>query len=132
MINKWIGIGNVVRDPEIKYTPSGTAVCNFTVACSEKWKDKNTGEMNEKTEFVRCVAWERLGEICGEFLSKGKQVYIEGKLQTRQWEKDGERKYTTEVVAKEMKMLGSKDGAPADTGRSNDNRSSGPPLPGGA
>ena len=108
MINKWIGIGNLTKDPDIRYTPSGAAVANFTVACNEKWKDKNSGEMVERTEFVNCVAWSRLAEIIGEYCQKGRQVYIEGRLQTRKWEKDGITRYSTEVVASEMKMLGSK------------------------
>jgi len=107
MVNKWIGIGNLGKDPEIKYTTSGTAVCNFSIACTEKWKNK-AGQWQEKTEWVKLVAWGKLGEICGEYLSKGKMVYIEGKLSTREWEgKDGGKRYTTEIVAREMKMLGS-------------------------
>lgn len=132
MINKVILVGNLGKDPEIRYTPSGMAVANFSVATTEKWKDKQSGEMQERTEWHRIVAWGRLGEICGEYLSKGRQVYIEGKLQTRQWEKDGVTRYSTEVVANEMKMLGSKnqgDGyKPAD--QSATPEYSGPPLPG--
>ena len=132
MINKVILVGNLGRDPEIRYTPSGMAVANFSVATTEKWKDKQSGEMQERTEWHRIVAWGRLGEICGEYLAKGRQVYIEGKLQTRQWEKDGVTRYTTEVVASEMKMLGSKtqgDGyRPADSAQVPEY--SGPPLPG--
>ena len=109
MINKAILVGNLGRDPEVRYTPSGTAVANFTVATTDRWKDKTTGEMKEQTEWHRIVAWGRLGEICGEYLSKGRQVYIEGRIQTRSWEKDGVTRYTTEIVAQEMKMLGSKD-----------------------
>jgi single-strand DNA-binding protein len=105
MINKAILIGRLGRDPEIRYTQSGMAVANFTVATSEKWKDKNTGEMQERTEWHRIVAFGKLGEICGEYLTKGKQVYIEGRLQTRSWEQDGVTRYTTEIVANEMKML---------------------------
>lgn len=115
MINKVILVGNLGRDPEIRYTPDGTAVANFTVATTEKWKDRNSGQMQEKTEWHRVVAFRRLAEICGEYLAKGRQVYIEGKLQTRQWEKDGVTRYTTEIVANEMKMLGSRGGS--DTGR---------------
>lgn len=130
-INKVILIGNLGRDPEVRYTPDGTAVANFTIATSERWKDKNTGEMQERTEWHRIVAWRKLGEICGEYLSKGKQVYIEGRLQTRSWEKDGVTKYTTEIIASDMKMLGTK--ADADTYRppepSQTPESSGPPLP---
>jgi len=132
MINKVILVGNLGRDPEIRYTPSGMAVANFSIATTEKWKDKQSGEMQERTEWHRIVAWGRLGEICGEYLAKGRQVYIEGKLQTRQWEKDGVTRYTTEVVASEMKMLGSKtqgDGyRPADSPQVPEY--SGPPLPG--
>jgi single-strand DNA-binding protein len=132
MINKVILVGNLGRDPEIRYTPSGTAVANFTIATSERWKDKSSGEMQERTEWHRIVAWGRLGEICGEYLSKGKQVYLEGRLQTRKWEdKEGATRYTTEVVANEMKMLGAKgsgDGyRPADAGQVSEY--SGPPLP---
>ncbi len=133
MINKVILVGNLGRDPEIRYTPSGTAVANFTIATTEKWKDKQSGEMQERTEWHRIVAWSRLGEICGEYLSKGRQVYIEGKLQTRQWEKDGVTRYTTEVVASEMKMLGAKnqgDGYNKPAGQSQVPEYSGPPLPG--
>jgi single-strand DNA-binding protein len=110
MINKAILVGNLGRDPEIRYTPDGTAVANFSVATTEKWKDKNTGQMQEKTEWHRIVAFRRLGEICGEYLRKGSKVYIEGKIQTRQWEKDGITRYTTEIVANEMKMLDSRGG----------------------
>lgn len=108
MINKAILIGNLGRDPEVRYTQSGTAVANFTIATSEKWKDKNTGEMQERTEWHRIVAFGKLGEICGEYLSKGRQVYIEGRLQTRSWEQEGVTRYTTEIVANDMKMLGPK------------------------
>ena len=90
-VNKAILVGNLGRDPEIRYTASGMAVANFTIATSEKWKDKNSGEMQERTEWHRIVAWGKLGEICGEYLAKGRQVYIEGRIQTRQWEdKDDE------------------------------------------
>jgi len=108
MVNKWIGIGNLGKDPDSRFTGSGMAVCNFSIACAEKWKDK-AGEWQEKTEWVNIVAWGKLAEICGKYLQKGKQVYIDGKLQTRQWDdKDGNKRYTTEVVAREMKMLGGK------------------------
>lgn len=132
MINKVILVGNLGRDPEIRYTPSGMAVANFSIATTDKWKDKQSGEMKERTEWHRIVAWGRLGEICGEYLSKGRQVYIEGRLQTNQWEKDGVTRYTTEVVASEMKMLGSKT---QGDGYQSSNQSqapeySGPPMPG--
>ena len=109
MINKVVLVGNLGKDPEVNYTPAGMAVSNFSVATTEKWKDKQSGEMQERTEWHRIVAWSKLGEICGEYLKKGQQVYIEGKLQTRQWEKDGITRYSTEVVASVMKMLGQRD-----------------------
>ena len=115
-INKWIGIGHLGRDPEVKYTPNGVAVANFSIATSEEWKDKVSGEKQEKTEWHKIIAWRRLGEICGEYLKKGSQVYIEGSLQTREWDdKDGNKRYTTEIVAYKMQMLGSRcgTGAPA-------------------
>ena len=107
-VNKVIIVGRLGKDPELRYTPSGAAVANFTVATSEEWKDKDTGEKQERTEWHRIVAWRRLGEICGEYLHKGKEVYLEGRLQTRSWEdRDGNTKYTTEIVAQNMQMLGS-------------------------
>lgn len=107
-INKVILVGRLGRDPEIRYTPSGIAVANFTIATSEEWKDKNTGEKQERTEWHKIEAWRRLGEICGEYLHKGKQVYIEGRLQTDSWEdRDGNKRYTTKVVAQNMQMLDS-------------------------
>jgi single-strand DNA-binding protein len=109
-INKVILIGRLGSDPEVRYTPSGVAVANFSVATSEEWKDKDSGEKKERTEWHRIVAWRRLGEICGEYLSKGKQVYVEGRLQTRSWEdRDGNKKYTTEIVANDIQFLGSRD-----------------------
>lgn len=104
-LNKVTIIGHLGRDPEVKYSQVGTSICNFTVATSEKYKDKS-GEYQENTEWHRVVAFGRLGEICGEYLVKGKLVYIEGRLQTRSWEdKDGQKKYSTEIVAREMLML---------------------------
>lgn len=105
-INKAIIVGNLGRDPEVKYTPDGTAVCNFTVATSESWTDKASGEKREKTEWHRIVVWRKLGEICGEYLEKGRQVYVEGKLQTRSWEKDDNTFFTTEIVAEKVEFLG--------------------------
>jgi single-strand DNA-binding protein len=105
MINKVILIGNLGADPEIRYTQDGTAAASFTVATTEKWKGKD-GQMQESTEWHRVTAWRRLAEICGEYLSKGSRVYIEGKLQTRKWQdKNGNDRYTTEIIAREMKML---------------------------
>ena len=115
-INKVILIGNLGRDPEIRYTQDGQAVANFTLATSLEWRDKSTGEKREKTEWHRIVAFRKLGEICGEYLSKGKQVYIEGRLQTRSWEQDGVTKYMTEVVASDMQMLGGKGAADSGGG----------------
>ena len=106
-INKVILVGRLGRDPEVRYTPSGAPVANFSIATSEEWKDRETGEKQERTEWHRIVAWRRLGEICGEYLHKGSQVYIEGRLQTRAWEdRDGNKRYTTEIVAQTMQMLG--------------------------
>ncbi len=105
-VNKVILLGNLGSDPEVRYTPSGKAVANFSLATSEKYTNKD-GEKEEKTEWHRIVAWGRLGEICGEYLSKGSQIYIEGRLQTRTWEdRDGNKRYTTEIVAHTMQMLG--------------------------
>ncbi len=107
-VNKVILVGRLGRDPEVRYTSDGTAVANFTIATSIDWKDKQTGEKKERTEWHKIVAWRRLGEICGEYLSKGKQVYIEGSLQTREWQdQDGNKRWTTEIVANVMQMLGS-------------------------
>src|SRR6056297_716519 len=107
-LNKAILIGRLGKDPEIRYTQDGRAVTSFTIATNEEWKDKNTGEKKERTEWHRIVAFGRLGEICGEYLSKGKLVYLEGRLQTRSYEQDGVTKYTTEIVANDMQMLDSK------------------------
>ncbi len=109
-VNKVILIGRLGNDPEVRYFSDGTAVANFSIATSDEWKDKDSGEKRERTEWHRIVAFRRLGEICGEYLSKGRQVYIEGKLQTREWEdRDGNKRYTTEIVASNMQMLGSRD-----------------------
>jgi len=106
-INKVILIGNLGKDPEVKYMPSGDPVTNITVATSETWKDKSTGENVEKTEWHRVVFFKRLAEIAGEYLKKGSKVYIEGRLQTRKWQgQDGQDRYTTEIVANEMIILG--------------------------
>jgi len=105
-VNKVILIGNLGADPEMRYTSNGTAVANFRIATTERWTSPN-GEKEERTEWHRIVAFGRLGEICGEYLAKGKQVYIEGRLQTRNWEdKDGNQRTTTEIVTTGMQMLG--------------------------
>ena len=110
-INKVILIGNLGRDPEVRYTPSGTAVCNVTLATSRNWKDKTSGDKVEETEWHRVVFYDRLAEIAGEYLKKGRSIYVEGRLKTRKWtDKDGVEKYTTEVIANEMKMLGAREG----------------------
>ncbi len=112
-INKVILIGNLGRDPEVRYTQDGAAIVNFPMATTLEWRDKATGEKRDKTEWHRIVAFGRLGEVCGEYLTKGRQVYIEGRLQTRSWEQDGITRYMTEIVANEMQMLG---GRNADAG----------------
>ena len=109
-VNKVIIIGNLGRDPETRYMPEGDAITNISVATTEKWKDKN-GEMQEKTEWHRVAFFGKLAEIAGEYLKKGSQVYVEGRLQTRKWQdKDGADKYSTEIVANQMQMLGSRQG----------------------
>lgn len=105
-INKVILIGNVGNDPEVRYTPNGSAVTNISLATSEVWKDKQSGEQQERTEWHRVVFFNRLGEIAGEFLRKGSKVYVEGSLRTRKWQdKNGQDRYTTEIIASEMQML---------------------------
>ena len=105
-VNKVILVGNLGNDPEVKYMPSGGAVANITVATSDTWKDKQSGESQERTEWHRVVMFGRLGEIAGEYLRKGSKVYIEGRLQTRKWQdKSGVDRYTTEIIAAEMQML---------------------------
>ena len=114
-VNKVILIGNLGQDPEVKYMPNGNAVANVTIATSESWKDKNTGEQVDKTEWHRIVFFRRLAEIVGEYLKKGSKVYIEGKLQTRKWQdKNGKDNWTTEIIANEMQMLDSRGGGSSD------------------
>ncbi|NCF72809.1 MAG: single-stranded DNA-binding protein [Gammaproteobacteria bacterium] len=111
-INKVIIVGNVGGDPETRYMPSGSAVTNLTIATNESWKDKQTGEQKERTEWHRVAMFNRLAEIAAEYLRKGSQVYIEGKLRTRKWQdKSGNDRYTTEIVADEMQMLGGRGGS---------------------
>jgi single-strand DNA-binding protein len=110
-VNKVIIVGNLGNDPEVRYAQSGSAIANISVATSDSWKDKNTGEKQERTEWHRIVMFNRLGEIAGEYLKKGSKVYIEGKLQTRKWQdQSGQDKYTTEIVADSMQMLDSRGG----------------------
>lgn len=116
-VNKVILVGNLGNDPETRYMPSGGAVTNITVATSESWKDKNSGQAQERTEWHRVVFYNRLAEIAGEYLRKGSKVYLEGSLRTREWEKDGVKRYTTEIIANEMQMLDSR-GAGGSTNES--------------
>jgi single-strand DNA-binding protein len=110
-VNKVILVGNLGKDPETRYMPNGKAVTNFSIATSESWKDKQTGEQREQTEWHNIVMYDRLAEIAAEYLKKGSQVYIEGKLRTRKWQdKEGRDRYTTEINANEMQMLGSRAG----------------------
>jgi single-strand DNA-binding protein len=109
-LNKVQLIGNLGKDPEVRYTAGGQAVATFSIATNESWKDKE-GNLQEKTEWHNVVAWQRLAEICGEYLKKGKKVYIEGRLQTRNYEdKEGVKRYVTEIVAQDMILLGSREG----------------------
>lgn len=114
-INKVILVGNLGQDPEVKYTAGGAAVTTLSLATSESWKDKDTGQDQEKTEWHRIVLWRRLAEIAGEYLKKGSKVYIEGQLQTRKWEQDGQTRYTTEVIARDMQFLDSRGGSSAES-----------------
>lgn len=110
-VNKVILIGNLGNDPEVRYMPNGNAVANITLATSENWKDKQTGEMQERTEWHRVVLYNRLAEITGEYLRKGSKIYIEGSLRTRKWQdKTGQERYTTEIHANELQMLDGKSG----------------------
>lgn len=115
-INKVIIVGRLGKDPETRYLNDGRAVTNFSVATSDEWKDKNTGEKKEKTEWHRIVVFGPLAATCGKYLSKGRQVYIEGKLQTRTWDKDGVKQYSTEIVANDVQFLGDKQTAAHLTG----------------
>lgn len=107
-LNRWTGIGRLGKDPETKTLDGGTMVSNFSLACTESYKDRTTGEKKEVTEWVNCVAWKGLAELSARYLHKGDQVYVEGKLRTRSWEKDGQTRYITEVVLDNMTMLSSK------------------------
>jgi single-strand DNA-binding protein len=132
-INKVILVGNLGADPETRYMPSGSAVTNLSVATSESWKDKQTGEQKERTEWHKVAMFNRLAEIAAEYLRKGSQVYIEGKIRTRKWQdRDGNDRWTTEIIADEMQMLGGRGGggsAPMSSG--GPGPSSPPPQPDG-
>ncbi len=127
-LNKVMLIGNLGRDPEIRYSQQGTAVVNFSIATSEQWNDKTTGERQEKTEWHRIVVFGKQAEICGKYLSKGSSIYIEGRLQTRSWEKDGQTHYTTEVVVSNFQFLGGRSDNQGGGGYQNQGGS----APGGA
>jgi single-strand DNA-binding protein len=129
-VNKVILIGNLGADPEVRFTPGGQAVANFRIATSESWNDKQ-GQKQERTEWHRIVVWGKLGELCGEYLAKGRQCYVEGRLQTREWtDKEGKKNYTTEVVANNVTFLGGRDGAGA--GKSGGGATAGKATRGGA
>lgn len=117
-VNKVILIGNLGRDPEVRYTTGGNPVANFTMATTDRWNDPATGEKKERTEWHRIVVWGKQAEIAGEYLRKGRQVYVEGSLQTREWtDRDGNKKYTTEIRAQRFQMLGRRDDRPASSER---------------
>ena len=110
-VNKVILVGNLGRDPEVRYSANGAAICNVSIATTRNWKSKDSGEKMEETEWHRVVFYDRLAEIAGEYLKKGRPVYVEGRLKTRKWtDKDGVEKYTTEIIAQEMQLLGGREG----------------------
>ena len=132
-VNKVIIVGNLGRDPELNETGGGTKVCRLNIATTRTWMNKSTNEKEEETEWHRCVAWARLAEICAEYLTKGKQVYIEGRLQTREWEdKEGNKRYTTEIVALDMQMLGRRGDFEQDARPQGPDSDAPAPAPGGA
>jgi single-strand DNA-binding protein len=124
-VNKVILVGRLGQNPEVRYTPSGAAVANFSIATNESWTDKQ-GQKQERTEWHRIVVWGKLAELCSQYLTKGRQAYIEGRMQTRQWQdKDGQTKYTTEVQAQTVQFLGGGAGAGADRGQGFDDMNAG-------
>ena len=130
-VNKVIIVGNLGRDPEVCYTPNGAAVCNVSVATTRNWKNKESGDKVEETEWHRIVFYDRLAEIAGEYLKKGRAVYVEGRLKTRKWQdKDGKDNYTTEIVAEQMQLLGGREGTGQNAGQDHDDSGSAPaPAP---
>ena len=129
-VNKVIIVGNLGRDPETRYMPNGEAVTNVAVATTESWKDKSSGEKKELTEWHRITFYRKLAEIAGQYLKKGSQVYVEGRLQTRKWtDKDGVERYTTEIIADTMQMLGSRQGMGGGSASMDDDYSSAPSAP---
>lgn len=129
-VNKAILVGHLGRTPEVRYTPEGTAVCNISVATTSQWKDRNTGERREETEWHRVVFYNRLAEIAGEYLKKGSPVYLEGRLKTRKWQdrQTGQDRYATEIIAEQMQMLGSRNDAAA-AGQASAPAAAGAPRP---
>ena len=126
-VNKVILMGNLGRDPEVRYSPDGAAVCNVSIATTSSWKDKTSGERREETEWHRVVFYNRLAEIAGEYLKKGRPVYVEGRIKTRKWQnKEGVDQYTTEVVADNMQLLGGRDGGESGGSGGDEGRSSAP------
>ncbi len=126
-VNKVILMGNLGRDPEVRYSPDGAAVCNVSIATTSSWKDKTSGERREETEWHRVVFYNRLAEIAGEYLKKGRPVYVEGRIKTRKWQnKEGVDQYTTEVVADNMQLLGGRDGGDGGSSGGNEGGSSAP------
>jgi single-strand DNA-binding protein len=122
-LNKVTLIGHLGADPEVRYMPSGGAVTNISLATTRRWKDKQTNERKEATEWHRVIFFNRLAEVAGEYLKKGAQVYVEGRLQTRKWQgQDGQDRYTTEIIAEEMHMLGSRSGGDGNQGQGNSNQ----------
>jgi single-strand DNA-binding protein len=129
-VNKVIIIGNLGRDPEVRYTPSGAAVCNVSVATTRNWKNRESGEKQEETEWHRVVFYDRLAEIAGEYLKKGRPVYVEGRLKTRKWQdKEGKDTYTTEIIAEQMQLLGSREGMGSGAGGGGDDHGEGRSAP---
>jgi single-strand DNA-binding protein len=129
-VNKVILVGNLGADPDTRYMPSGKAVTNIRLATSESWKDRQTGDMQERTEWHSIVMYDKLGEIAAEYLRKGSQVYIEGKIRTRKWQdKEGKDRYTTEIIADQMQMLGSRGGGGGAPSEPREPRSSSRPAP---
>ena len=117
MLNKFMGIGNLGADPELRTTTSGTSVCEFRLAINESWFDKASNERKERTEWIRVIVWGKSGENCAKYLSKGSKAYVEGRIQTREWnDKDGNKRYTTEIVANSVQFLGSKGGGGSSGG----------------
>ena len=127
-INKVILVGNLGQDPEVKYTAGGDAVTTLSIATSDSWKDKESGMDQERTEWHRVVLWRRLAEIAGEFLNKGSKIYVEGQLRTRKWEQEGKTRYTTEIIARELQFLDSKNNSESSSS-TDSNPTKAKPLP---